>query len=57
MVNFVTARKQWVLVGVTSYGYDCAQHSYDGIYTRITAYTMWINSTISGRHQSSVFFP
>ena len=39
---------QWVVIGVTSYGYGCARASYAGIYTRVAYYQSWISSTMSG---------
>jgi len=37
-----TPNKQWVLVGLTSFGYGCARKSYSGIYTRVAALKDWI---------------
>ncbi len=42
-----TLSKQWVLVGLTSFGYGCAQPGYSGVYTRITIYLDWINLIIN----------
>jgi secreted trypsin-like serine protease len=39
---------QWVLVGITSYGQGCAEPNYAGVYTRVAAFTSWINSYTSG---------
>ncbi|UJR32729.1 hypothetical protein I4U23_020188 [Adineta vaga] len=41
---FFTESRQWVIVGLTSYGYECASRTYAGIYTRMTFYLDWIRS-------------
>lgn len=50
-----TSSKQWVLVGVTSFGKGCAQPEHAGVYTRVVAYQTWIRSKISDQvtHPSS----
>jgi hypothetical protein len=47
-----TSSEQWVLVGLTSYGYGCAQPGYSGVYTRIPAYVNWIHSFINNSDNS-----
>ncbi|CAF1348642.1 unnamed protein product [Rotaria sp. Silwood1] len=47
-----TSSKQWVIVGITSFGYGCAEPGYSGVYTRITAYLEWINLFINNTNDS-----
>ena len=47
-----TSSEQWVLVGLTSFGFGCAQPGYAGVYTRIPAYVNWINSFINDTDNS-----
>jgi trypsin len=34
-----------VVVGITSYGYGCADPDYAGVYTRVSSYVGWIQTT------------
>ncbi|CAF4263140.1 unnamed protein product, partial [Rotaria socialis] len=36
----------WVLAGLTSFGYGCAQAGYPGVYARVSAFISFINSTV-----------
>ncbi len=36
-----------LLVGITSFGIDCAQKSYPGIYTNVSTYASWIDSFLA----------
>ena len=47
-----TSSKQWVLAGITSFGFGCAQPGYSGVYTRIGAYVDWIYSFVDNNDQS-----
>jgi secreted trypsin-like serine protease len=39
-----TTNNQWILVGLTSYGAECADPLYSGVYTRVAAFQNWIES-------------
>ena len=47
-----TSSKQWVLVGLTSFGDGCARPTSAGIYTRVAAYESWISSITGGSYSS-----
>lgn len=49
-----TPNKQWMLVGLTSFGYGCARKSYSGIYTRIAAFKEWIKVHTDETYSESV---
>ena len=44
-----TRNRQWAIAGITSYGYGCALPPYAGVYTRVVAYSSWINSVECAR--------
>ncbi|KAK2158570.1 hypothetical protein LSH36_167g04029 [Paralvinella palmiformis] len=35
--------QKWYLVGIVSFGNDCALPNFPGVYTRISKYITWIN--------------
>lgn len=44
-----TSSRQWITVGIVSYGFGCALPAYAGVYTRVATYISWIESmNISG---------
>jgi secreted trypsin-like serine protease len=45
-----TSSKQWVLVGLTSFGEGCARRRSSGVYTRVAAYESWIRSNTNGSY-------
>ncbi|CAF1104718.1 unnamed protein product [Rotaria sordida] len=47
-----TSSKQWVIVGLTSFGHGCAQPGFSGVYTRITTYLDWINLFVNNANDS-----
>jgi hypothetical protein len=44
------SNKQWLLVGLTSFGNGCAEANNSGIYTRVAAYKDWIQSYTNDSH-------
>lgn len=51
-----TESRQWVLVGVTSYGIGCALPGFAGVYTRIAAYQKWIAMMTSNAYINATSF-
>lgn len=56
-----TPTRQWLLVGLTSYGEGCARPQFSGVYTRVAFYENWIRSNtdnsvrfISSAHANTV---
>lgn len=39
---FFNSNRQWILVGLTSTGAECASPLFPGVYTRIGAFNQWI---------------
>lgn len=46
-----TSNNVWEQVGITSSGDGCAQANRPGIYTRVSAYKSWIDSTMNSSNQ------
>jgi hypothetical protein len=40
---------KYVLIGVVSFGFKCAEPGYPGVYSRVTAHVDWIQKTIQGK--------
>jgi secreted trypsin-like serine protease len=50
-----TSTKQWILVGLTSFGDGCAKPTSSGVYTRVAAYENWIKSNTDDSYSSVPF--
>ena len=47
MVGKSWARGKAKLLGITSWGFGCADKNYPGVYTNVAHFTDWIAKTIS----------
>lgn len=42
----VDQEDRYYIIGVVSYGFKCAEAGYPGVYTRVTHFLDWIQSTV-----------
>ncbi|UJR10589.1 hypothetical protein I4U23_014786 [Adineta vaga] len=47
LMQYDATKRQWILVGITSYGAGCGDPNYAGVYTRVSVYRNWIQSIIT----------
>lgn len=46
-------KNKFVVAGITSYGFQCAQKNFPGVYTRVSYYLDWINNQTSDTNSGS----
>ncbi|XP_037791479.1 proclotting enzyme-like [Penaeus monodon] len=44
---FIKENDKWVLIGVVSFGMECALDGFPGVYTRVSSYNSWILNKVS----------